>query len=100
MSDKPVTTEEPKFWGASFAVKDDEIIKLFQEIQNTAYRNMVSNVIENIYSDNALFNRLRKDYVKPSWFKRKIIWRFIEVKNRISNAYDCLVKGVDPYDGF
>jgi len=30
--------------------------------------------------------------------REKIIGFFKEAKNRISNAYACLVKGVDPYD--
>lgn len=43
-----------------------------------------------------LFSDPRPAYV-PS-LGEKVISFFKEAKNRVSNACDCLVKGVDPYD--
>lgn len=100
MTDKSVTTDKAKFWGASFAVKDDETVKRLQELMNVTTRHMADQVAQSIYGDNPLHNMLKKNYVKQSWFKRNVVRRLIEAKNRISNAYDCLVKGVDPYDGY
>ena len=91
-------SDKEKFFGSSFAVKNDETVTMLQEILDVTRRNMVNTITQDIYSNNALSKHLLKSYVKPSWFTKNVVCRFKEIKNRISNAYDCLVKGVDPYD--
>lgn len=41
----------------------------------------------------------QREVYKPS-LRKRIISFFKEAKNRLSNACDCLVKGVDPYDRY
>jgi hypothetical protein len=55
-----------------------------------AERVMNNNIRECLYADD------QPVYVPT--MRAKIIGLIKEAKNRISNAYDCLVKGVDPYD--
>jgi len=76
MPDKTLTTDQ---YGASLAAGILE-----------AQRVINSNLRECLYAD----DRPRH---APT-VKEKIAGFFREAKDRISNAYDCLVKGVDPYD--
>lgn len=56
-----------------------------------AQRQMNKNMNECLFGDLAVH--------VPS-LRQKICAFFKKANNRLSNAYDCLVKGVDPYDGY
>ena len=73
---KPITTDQ---YGASLAAGILE-----------AQRVMSNNIRECLYADD-------RPIYAPT-MREKITGFFREAKDRISNAYDCLVKGVDPYD--
>ena len=69
---------EPVEWSEALAAKMAEC----QTIMNHS-------IAECLYGDHG--------YTPPTR-KQNIIGFFVEVKTRISNAYDVLVKGVDPYE--
>lgn len=56
-----------------------------------AQRQMQENLRECLYADRPVYVPTMKEKI-GSFFK--------EAKSRMSNAYDCLVKGLDPYDGY
>jgi hypothetical protein len=55
-------------------------------------RQMDKNLVELLYGDD------KPRRILSTW--QRLINFFNEIRRRFSNAYDCLIKGVDPYDGY
>lgn len=68
---------------------NEQYAKSLVEGISAAQKQMNKNMNECLFGDREIRSPTRKE--KIGAFLR-------EIKNRFSNAYDCLVKGVDPYD--
>ena len=60
--------------------------QLLNEMLKATQAQMMKNINQDLYGDDVALTYVKK----PSWFAG--------LRRRITNAYDCLVKGVDPYD--
>jgi len=78
---KPVITPDDQY-GASILLQN-AILEAQKEINK--------NMVERLYDDSPLVSHKISIGQRVRLFIR-------EVENRCSNAYDCLVKGVNPYD--
>lgn len=79
----------------------DEMGAYLASVLADAQRAMNKNLAESIYRENPLSERLKQNLPKKN-LRQRLTARFTnffsEARSRLSNAYDCLIKGVDPYE--